>query len=323
MEEYDKPVLIADLTGKGKDFALAVYNKLKEKNPNFELNEIQIKTFRDNEVKVKIKDNVRRKNCFFLHDSNKNPASWFLELAFVNEALHNSSAAEINDILPYLKFSRQDRKDESRVAVNSKVVANVVSKYASRIITADVHLPQIMCFYDIPTDNLYSFTTVAFYLKEKHSDFLKNLAVVSPDAGGADRAKAFRKKLRKLGIDCALVVGSKERPEEGEVGELMVSEGIKGKNVLIVDDIIDSGNSLIKLSKRLREKEVNKIYAYCTHALFTEGVEKITNEVDLMLVSDTLLVPKHEKIEVVSLADLFAEAIYRIEKGLSLSELFE
>jgi|SRR3989344_2572778 len=312
--------IIANPEGNAWSFALEVYKRLRVRNKKYELNEVSVKVFRDGEIKPKIKDNVRRKNCFFIHDSSLEPAEWFLQLALINEALRNSSSQEISDVLPYLRFTRQDRKDESRVPVSSRMVADVVSFYADRLLTLDVHNPSISGFYSVPFDNLYSFKTVVKYLKKKHKEFLENVVIMSPDAGGAARAQSFA---RRINIE-EIAVGYKTRKKAGEVSDLKITGDVKGKNVLIVDDILDSGNTLIKAYNSAKKAGADKIGAYCTHGLFTEGVKKM-GCLDLLVVGDSFPNPalKETKAEVVSFAPLFAEAIYRINKGESLSALFD
>ncbi len=314
--------IIADPEGNAWEFAKEIYENLRARSDKFELNRVNIHQFGDGEIKPKIEKNVRRKNCFFIHDSGKNPAEWFLELALVLETLRNSSAQEIISVLPYLRFSRQDRKDESRVPINAKVVADIISKYADRVLTIDVHNPSIQGFYDIPFDNLYSFQSVVNYLKRNHKDFLQNLVVMSPDAGGGKRAEAFAKRIGVEGI----AIGHKTREKAGEVSKLQVIGDIEDKNILIVDDIVESGGTLIKAYKALKEGGAKKVYAYCTHGLFTKGTEELTKNFDLIIVGDSFIRPGlelAEKVNVVSFADLFAEAIFRINDGLSLSQLFE
>ncbi len=311
--------ILADREGKAWDFACSIYENLRRRSEKFELNEINIKRFRDDEIKIKIKNNVRRKNCFFIHDSSKKPAEWFLELAFVNEALRYASANEITDVLPYMRFSRQDRKDESRVAVNARALSDVISIHADRILTIDAHSALLPSFYRIPFDNLYSSGLLHEYLKIKHPEILKNSKVMSPDVGGTSRAKAFG---LKLGIE-DIVIGYKYRKNEGEVNDFKIVGSVKNSDILIIDDMVDSGNTLIKAKKASRDAGAKKVYVYCTHGLFTEGIEKICREVDLMMVTNSISQPNHKKLEVISLDDFFAEAIYRTNEGLSLSELFE
>lgn len=311
--------ILANPEGKAWEFAQSIYEKLHERSKRFELNEINIKTFRDEEIKVKLKDNVRRKNCFFIHDSTLNPADWFLQLILVNEAMKNSSANEIVDVLPYMKFSRQDRKDESRVAVNARVLADTLSLYADRVLTIDTHCGQLPSFYRIPFDNLYSSRLLYEYLKQKHSQLLENTVVMSPDAGGTSRAKGFASK---LGIE-NIVIGYKFRKKDGEIQEFKVVGELKGENVLIIDDMIDSGGTIIEAAKSVRAMGAKKVYVYCTHGLFSKGREEISRAVDRVFVTNSIPQLVHEKIEVIPLENLFAEAIYRTNEGSSLSQLFE
>lgn len=313
-------MIIANPEGKAWDFACSVYEDLSRRNKKYHLNEFRVKRFRDDEIKVKIKENIRRKNCFFIHDSSLKPADWMMQLIFANEAMKNSSANEIINVLPYMKFGRQDRKDESRVAINARAIADAISLYANRVLTVDAHFTQIQGFYRVPLDNLYSCNVLLGYLQEKHPEFLKNIIVMSPDPGGTSRAKAFA---NKLGIK-NIAIGWKHRPKEGEVDEYKIIGDISGTNVLIIDDIIDSGNTLIKAAKEARKQGAKKVYAYSTHGLFSNGArEKISKEIDLVIVSNTVPQINHERIEVMPLNKFFAEVIYRTNEGESLSELFE
>ncbi len=311
--------IVANPEGKSWKFAENVYSILRERSPRYELNEINLKQFRDGEIKVKIHENVRRKNCFFIHDSSLSPADWFLQLAFVNEALKNSSANEVVDVLPYMKFSRQDRKDESRVAVNARVLSDMLSLYANRVITIDTHSSQLPSFYRIPFDNLYSSRLLHEYLTKNHAHLLENTIVMSPDAGGTSRAKGFASK---LGIE-DIVIGYKFRKQEGEIHEFKVVGEVAGQNVLIIDDMIDSGGTLIEAAKSVRAAGAKKVYAYCTHGLFSKGREDIGKAIDRFFVTNSIPQPVHEKIDVIPLEGLFAEAIYRNNEGQSLSKLFE
>ncbi|MBI1972949.1 ribose-phosphate diphosphokinase [Candidatus Woesearchaeota archaeon] len=311
--------IIANPEGKTWDFATRVYEELRQRSDDFELNRVTIKRFRDGECKPKIEHNVRKRNCFFIHDSNLPPTDWHLQLHLINETMYNSSSHEVVDVLPYLKFSRQDRKDESRTSQSAKALTSIIEPYADRVLTVDVHNPAIQGFYNIPFDNLYSFPTVVKYLREHHPEILEGLVIMSPDAGGATRAQALARKLRQKEI----AIGYKTRPKEGEVDHIRILGDIEGRHVLMIDDIIDSGNTLVKASMAAHEQGAKEVYTYCTHALFTEGLEKVVAAFDRMFISDTVKQPSHEKVEVISLVQLFAEAIFRTNEGQSLSELFE
>jgi len=311
--------ILADPEGKAWDFAYSIYETLNKRDSKFEMNEVRIKRFRDNEIKPKIRDNIRRKNCFYIHDSSKQPADWLMELIFVNEAMKNSSANEIIDVLPYIKFGRQDRKDESRVSVNAKALAEVIEMDSNRVLTIDAHSSLLPSFYRIPFDNLYSSKLLHEYLQKNHPDLLDNVAIMSPDAGGASRARAFASK---LGVE-DIIIGYKFRKTAGEVSEFKIVGEAEGKNILIIDDIIDSGNTLIEATKKLKQAGAKRVCTYCTHGLFSGNArERIRDELDLVIVSNS--VPQQQDgIEVMPLNDLFAEAIYRTNEGSSLSELFE
>lgn len=320
MSVYDS-CIIGDPNGKSWDFVKEVYNKLNEKGC-YELIKLNVKEFKDGEIKTKIEKNVRRKHCFFIHDSRKDPSRWLTELLLVNDSLKNSSAQEIVNVLPYLRYARQDRKDESRVPITSKVVADSISKYAHRVLTTEVHNPSIQGFFEIPFDSLHSFPTVEKHIEENHPELLKDLVVVSPDVGGGLRAEALANRIGAEGV----AIGYKSREKAGEVKDQKITGELNGKNVIVVDDITDSGGTLCKTCETAKEMGANKVAAYITHGLFSEGVDKISKYFDLLMVGDTVVDPKiaeHEKVEVVSFAEIFAEAIHRLNEGKSLSELFE
>lgn len=313
-------ILLADPESKSWQIAQDIFSYL-EKKTSVKLIKINIKNFRNKEKKIKIEENVRKQNCFFIHDSGKHPEAWFFELLASLEALKGAGAQEITVILPCLLYSRQDRKDESRVALTAKMIADCVSMYASRVVTIDLHADQIQGFYRIPLDNLRSFPVVTSYLKEKHPEFLTNLVLAATDAGAVKLAYAFAKRLEKLGIKSDIAIGSKHRPKEGEVDEFKFVGDVQGKNVFIAEDIIDSGNTLVRCAEVLKKQGANKIYVYATHGIFTEGFEKL-KIVDKIFVGNTFPEQNKEHVEVISLTDLLAEAIYREARGESLSELF-
>ncbi len=313
-------VIIANPEGNAWGFASSIYEDLSARDKKFKLNELHVKKFRDGETKVRIEDNIRRANCFFIHDSSLHPDEWKTQLHFANHAMKFSSANEIVDVLPYHKFLRQDRKDESRVGVNAKAVADMIGLYADRVLTIDAHFEQIQGFYDIPVDNLYSSITLSEYLKEKHSELLENVVVMSPDVGGTTRARGFA---NRLGVK-DIVIGYKHRPKAGELSDdyKIVGE-VAGKDVLLIDDIVDSGSTLITAAKTAKENGAKEVYSYCTHGIFSEGArEKMSEELDLVIVSDSIPQLPYPSIEILPLAKLFAESIYRTNEGESLSDLF-
>ncbi len=317
--------IIADPQSKVWEFAEAIYEKLSERSEKFELNPVEIIRFRDGEIKPKIKGNVRRKNCFFVHDSSKRPADWFLELVLINEALRNSSAQEIIDVLPYMKFARQDRKDESRVPISARAVLDVISLYTDAILTIDVHSEQIQGFTGRRFDSLRSSVVFRNYLIERYPEFFEEeWSIMSPDAGGTPRARHFAKK---LGLE-NIVIGNKYRKKAGEVAEYCIIGDVTEK-MLIVDDIIDSGNTIVNAVEAVKAKGAREVWVYATHGLFSyndneqDPRDKLCEVADKIIVSNSIPQESYKKIEVMPLEDFFAEAIWRINEGISLSELFD
>jgi|TARA_Y100000310_G_C20571970_1_gene758512 ribose-phosphate pyrophosphokinase len=322
MEEV---AIIADSSGRGYELAKGIFEYVKAKEGRgFSVQMIDIKSteFMDGEFKVKIADNIRRKKCFLIFDSNKEPCRWFAELAFLLEAMTFSSPEEINVLLPYTRFGRQERKEASRVSVNAKVLADMISMYADRGLTVDLHAAQMQEYFNIPFDNLYGYPSLITHLKKNHFEILDNLVIVSPDLGGGKRAEALVKRLNKQGIQVEIAFGHKTRARENEVSKVVLIGDVEGKNCLIVDDIIDTGGTLIKTAEVLREKGARNVYAYATHGLFTNEMKdfSVFNKV---MVSDTLCCKTLPNLEIVSLVDLFGEAIYRTIVGESLSVLFD
>jgi len=316
-----KSIILADPDSESWDFACNVYEKIKQRDENnISIGKVEITRFNDGESYVHIAENVRGKNCFFVHDCGKNPNDWLIELMLVNDALKRASAALVTDILPYMKYSRQDRKHVSRVPVSARVIADSIGYRADRVMTTDLHADQIQGFYNKPFDNLYAFPILIKYLKEKYAEFLKNSIVIAPDAGGVHRARAFAKR-----IDKEIAIIDKRREKAGEVAGMNIVGEVEGKNAIIVDDMIDTGGTLIEACKALKKNGAQDVFACCTHAVFSKNAEQMLSEVfDKVIVSDSI--PKkmnNNKVDIVSLAELYAEAIYRINEGLSLSELFE
>lgn len=317
-------VILADAEGKGYDFAKGIDSYIRSKRErNFPvyLTPFSTTRFKDGEFKIRLSSNVREKECFLIYDPNQHPERWLAFLVPALSAIKYSSPLSITIIFPYLRFSRQDRKDESRVNVTAADIASMVEPYIDRGVTVDLHSPQIQSFYRKPFDNLYSFPTLMHHLKNKHPALLEDIVIVSPDAGGAKRAEAVVKRLTQQGIEAALVVGYKTRRKANEVEKVEITGNVEAKNCLLIDDIIDTGDTMEKTGRTLREKGAKKLIVYGTHGLFTEGIQKFSI-FDRVMVSDTLKHTMLENLEVVSLIDLFGEAIYRTVMGQSLSALF-
>jgi ribose-phosphate pyrophosphokinase len=320
-----KAAIIADPEGGGFEFAKGIYDYILQKEErNFPLlmRHLSKTRFRDGESKLKISENVRQHACYLIHDPNKKPDEWVADLLFSLECLSSSSPAEIVVVFPYMRFARQDRKDESRVVVSSKAIVDVLSRYADRALAVDLHAAQIPEYGTIPFDNLHSFPVLIDHLINNHRDSLENLALVSPDVGGGKRVEAFAKALARKGFDAGIALGHKSRVKDNEVEKITIIGEVAGKDCLILDDMIDTGGTVVSAAEGLRERGARKVMAYGTHGLFSSGIEKF-KVLDQVMTTDTLNLGSLDEIEVISVRKLFGEAIYRTIVGESLSDLFD
>ena len=322
-----EPILIlADPNGKAWNFAKEIYEKLNANQSRqrvYNLGQVEVSKFTDGEMFIKVKCNVRKKTCYFIHDSSMPPQDWLFSLALVNDALMRSSARKINNVLPYMKFSRQDRMTEPRVPISTSVLANIINPQAYRVITTTLHNPAVQGAYKIPFDNLKSYPVIIKHLEKNYPEFLKNAVIVAPDVGSAQRAESYAKI---LGLDVA--IAHKKRKQAGVIEKMTIIGDIEGKNALIVDDMIGSGGTLIKAAEILKERGANQIYACATHGIFNSNAkENLTNSpLDKIIVTDSIPqdkdIKEDDKIDVVTLTNLFAETIFRISHGQSISEMF-
>lgn len=325
----DDVIFLADQNSNAWEFAKKMKNYIKEKK-SFEVPvyNLPISLFRNKEIKFDSTQNLRKKDIYFISDSNKDPQYWWVELLLVKDMVNSSSAKTISFVLPDMLYSRQDRKDKSRVPISARALAESINPGIKRIITMDLHAPQIQGFYPAttPLDNLFSFPEVVKYLKENYFNFMDNLLILSPDAGGVSRAKSLLNRIQKNfpeknNFDIAFMI--KERHRAGEVGTMRyVGPDPSHKNVLIVDDMIDSGGTLSNSAKKIKELGAKEVFCYGTHGLFTEGIQELKNNLEKILVSNTHF-QIFPEVEVIDVSPAFAEAIYRSQKGYSISELFE
>lgn len=282
------------------------------------LGQCEIKTFSDGEIWVKYSDNIRGSDVFIIQ-STLPPAENLLELLIMIDAAKRSSARKVAAVIPYFGYARQDRKDQPRVSITAKLVANLITQAgADRVITMDLHAPQIQGFFDIPVDHLYSSAVLVKYFK-KHK--IGNLAVASPDVGGIKMARAYAKRL-----EADLIVIDKRRPSQNEAEVMNIIGEVEGRNILIVDDLVDTAGTLVGAVSALKQSGANDIYSACTHPVLSgsarERIEK--SELKKMIVTDTLpCAERSSKIEVETVSHLFAEAIKRTFKHLSISSLFD
>ncbi len=278
--------------------------------------------FSDGEVRVKIEDNVRGRDVFVIQPTCPPVNENLMELLIILDALRRASARRITAVIPYFGYARQDRKDQPRVPITAKLVANLLTVAgASRILTLDLHAGQIQGFFDIPLDHLYAVNVFIEYFKKLK---IKNdLVVVSPDVGGIKMARAYAKRFK---ASLAIVDKRRNSPDSTEVMHLLGE--VKGKTAILVDDLIATGSSLVEAAKVLKEKGAKKIYACVTHGVLSgNAVKKLENSfIDFLVITDSIPLPpekKSKKIKVVSVAELFAEAIKRIHLEKSISILFK
>lgn len=284
------------------------------------LAECEVSRFSDGEIFVKISENIRGMDVFIIQSTNP-PGENILELLILLDAARRASAKRITAVIPYFGYARQDRKDQPRVAISAKLMANLVDEAgADRVLTVDLHSPQIQGFFDIPSDHLFSSSIFNdYFLKLK----LSNLVTVSPDVGSVKMCRAFAKV---LGTPLAIV--DKRRPSANRSEIMNIIGEVEGKNVVIRDDMIDTGGTLAEAAETLARKGVKDIYACCTHPVLSgNAIRKIEKSpIKKVIIADTISTENKKltkKFEIVSMAGLLAEAIKRIHLEESLSVLFE
>lgn len=330
-----KNIIIADPKSRVWDFANAVYQSIlkiedERGKVGFALGEIETKNFPDGEFEPRIIPNVRLRNVIYIQDSSKEPSKWWVELMLVNNAAIRGSAESMIDVLPYMRWSRSEKKDKPHMAIASKVFADTISlsdagSRADRVIALDLHAPAIQGFFNIPFDALYSYPDVIDYITKNHPEITENLIVVAPDTGSTERTRAFAKRIGN-NIDIAII--DKRRISGEDVEVYHVVGEVEGKNCLLVDDILSSGKTLKEAEIALRKRGARKVYAYATHFVGSGNYMENLKGFDKVMTTDTFYQPAKdnkdgERIEVISLAPLFAEAVYRARKGDSISELFK
>ncbi|MFN3269492.1 MAG: Ribose-phosphate pyrophosphokinase [Candidatus Kapaibacterium sp.] len=284
-----------------------------------DLTNVTIKNFSDGEIWVKYEENIRGVDLFIIQSTNP-PADNLLELLLLIDAAKRASAKRVTAVIPYFAYARQDRKDQPRVSISAKLIANLITRAgADRVITIDLHSSQIQGFFDIPFDHLYASPVLIRRLF--HLD-LSNFVVAAPDIGAARTARAYAKRLN---LDLILV--DKRRPEHNVAEVVNIIGNPDGKNIIMVDDLIDTGTTFVECAEALKKHGALEIYGVCVHPVFSgNAYEKISNSTAItkMFVTDTIpLKQSLEKIEVVSVAELFAEAIIRTHDNRSISSLFE
>ncbi len=282
-----------------------------------------IRKFADGEIYIEINENIRG-NSIFLIQSISSPANDnLMELLLCIDALKRSSAKNITAVIPYFGYARQDRKVAPRTSISAKLVSNLITKAgADRIVTVDLHAGQIQGFFDIPVDNLFATPIFTRHIKRKIKN--KNLICVAPDVGGVERARALG---RKLNAELAII--DKRRSAPGKSLVMNVIGNVKGKVCVIVDDLIDSGGTIVNATEALKKRGAKEVHVYVTHGVLSgDAVEKIKkSKIKNLVVTDTInisdRVKKVRNIEILSISNLLAEAIKRISNSTSVSDLFK
>ena len=307
------------LTGNSnKDLSEKISKNLKNKIVNS-----SIRKFSDGEIYVEINENIRGNSIFIIQGISSPANDNLMELLLCIDALKRSSAKNITAVIPYFGYARQDRKVVPRTSISAKLVSNLITKAgADRIVTVDLHAGQIQGFFDIPVDNLFATPIFSRHIKKKIKS--KNLICVAPDVGGVERARALGRKL-----DVGLAIIDKRRPSPGKSQVMNVIGNVKGKTCIIVDDIIDSGGTIVNAAAALLKRDAKEVHVYITHGVLSgEAVDKISrSKIKNLVVTDTIdnsdKVKKSRNIEVLSISNLLAEAMKRISNSTSVSDLFK
>ena len=282
-----------------------------------------IRKFADGEIYIEINENIRGNSIFIIQSVSSPANDNLMELLLCIDALKRSSAKNITAVIPYFGYARQDRKVVPRTSISAKLVSNLITKAgADRIVTVDLHAGQIQGFFDIPVDNLFSTPIFARHAKKKIKS--KKIICVAPDVGGTERARALGKLL-----NVGLAIVDKRRPKPGQSQVMNVIGDVKNQTCIIVDDIIDSGGTIVNAAKALKARGAKEVYVYITHGVLSgDAVKKIKNSViKNLVITDTIDNVQKTKnvknIEVLPISGLMGEAIKRISNSTSVSDLFK
>ena len=282
-----------------------------------------IRKFADGEIYIEINENIRGNSIFIIQSVSSPANDNLMELLLCIDALKRSSAKNITAVIPYFGYARQDRKVVPRTSISAKLVSNLITKAgADRVVTVDLHAGQIQGFFDIPVDNLFATPIFARHVRKKIKS--KNIICVAPDVGGTERARALGKLL-----NVGLAIVDKRRPKPGKSQVMNVIGNVKDQTCIIVDDIIDSGGTIINAAKALKNRGAKEVFVYITHGVLSgDAVKKIKNSViKNLVITDTIdnveKVKSAKNIEVLPISGLMGEAIKRISNSTSVSDLFK
>jgi len=282
-----------------------------------------IRKFADGEIYIEINENIRGNSIFLIQSTSAPANDNLMELLLCIDALKRSSAKNITAVIPYFGYARQDRKVAPRTSISAKLVSNLITKAgADRVVTVDLHAGQIQGFFDLPVDNLFATPIFARHVKKNLNK--KNLICVSPDVGGVERTRALARKL-----DVGIGIIDKRRPSPGKSQVMNVIGNVNGKTCIIIDDIIDSGGTIVNAAQALINRGAKEVHVYITHGVLSgEAVDKIKkSRIKKLVITDTIdnsdKIKKAKNIEVLTISNLLAEAIKRISNSTSVSDLFK
>ncbi len=281
------------------------------------LSKAEVKRFSDGEISVQIAESVRGRDVFIVQSTGAPSNDNLMELLIMTDALRRSSASSITAVVPYFGYARQDRKAAPRVPITARLVADMYEKAGiDRVITIDLHAGQIQGFFDIPVDNLYGSIIFQEYIQSKN---LKNPIIASPDIGGVARARYFAKN---LGLEMVIVDKRREKANEAEV--MNIIGDVKGKDVIMIDDMVDTAGTMVKGAAALKANGATSVMACATHGVLSgNAYENLKNDaLDELIISNTLVTKPMEKIKVLTVAPLFGEVIRRVYHNESVNSLF-
>ena len=289
---------------------------------NLDLGDTTVSTFSDGEIMVRLNENARGSDAFVIQSTCTPVNDNIMQLLLIIDALKRASAERITAVIPYYGYARQDRKVQPRVPISAKMVADLITAVGTnRVLTVDLHAGQIQGFFNIPVDNLYAAPVLIDYIKKKYvSD---SLVVVSPDAGGVERARAFAKRL-----NCSIAIIDKRREKANECEVMNVIGDVDNKDTLLIDDMVDTAGTMAQAAKALRQQGAKRVSAACTHAVLSgAAIERINNsEMEELIVTNTIPLESKimlcKKLKVLSIASLLGDAIKRIHEESSISSLF-
>jgi len=282
-----------------------------------------IRKFSDGEIYIEINENIRGNSIFVIQSVSSPANDNLMELLLCIDALKRSSAKNITAVIPYFGYARQDRKVVPRTSISAKLVSNLIAKAgADRVVTVDLHAGQIQGFFDIPVDNLFATPIFARHVKKKIKT--KNLICIAPDVGGTERARALGKLL-----NVGLAIVDKRRPKAGQSQVMNIIGDVRGKTCIIVDDIIDSGGTIVNAAAALKKRGARDVHVYVTHGVLSGGAENKIKKSNIknLVITDTIdnaaKVKNIKNIEVLTISNLVGEAIKRISNSTSVSDLFK